>query len=161
MRRRDREVTGFDEILKVVDACDVCRLGLSDEKVPYIVPLNFGYENVEGQLVLYFHGASEGKKLDLMARNRGCASFEMDTAHQLVEGDAPCDYTYMYQSVIGCGTVEVLEDFSDKLHGLEQIMNHYAGRNGGIPYGSKMRKEVVDRTCVFRLKADALTCKRH
>ena len=33
MRRRDREVTEFEEMIKVVDACDVCRLGLSDEKV--------------------------------------------------------------------------------------------------------------------------------
>lgn len=157
MRRRDREVTEFEEMIKVVDACDVCRLGLSDEKAPYIIPMNFGYEIIEGQLVIYFHGASKGKKLDLIALNEGSVSFEMDTAHMLVEGDIPCNGTFLYQSVMGYGKVEILEVFSDKMHGLERIMDHYSG--GSEWHGSKMRKEIVDKTCILRLKADSWTCK--
>ena len=42
MRRKDREIIDFDEQLKIIDACDVCRLGLvDDEGYPYILPLNF------------------------------------------------------------------------------------------------------------------------
>lgn len=58
MRRKDREITSFDEQLKIIDACDVCRLGLVDEEgYPYILPLNFGYEVIDSELVLFFHGA--------------------------------------------------------------------------------------------------------
>ena len=44
MRRKDREITDFDEIVSIIKRCDVCRLALNDEEFPYIVPLNFGLE---------------------------------------------------------------------------------------------------------------------
>ena len=57
MRRADREITNFDELISVMRGCDVCRLALHDEPYPYILPLNFGLE-VDGETVrLYFHGA--------------------------------------------------------------------------------------------------------
>lgn len=42
MRRSDREVTDFDEIVDIINKCDCIRLGFSSEPVPYILPLNFG-----------------------------------------------------------------------------------------------------------------------
>ena len=55
MRRKDREVTDFNKIIEVVDTCDCFRLGLIDEdNLPYIVPLNFGYEVDGGKLFLYY-----------------------------------------------------------------------------------------------------------
>ena len=44
MRRADREITNFDELIAVMRGCDVCRLALHDEPYPYILPLNFGLE---------------------------------------------------------------------------------------------------------------------
>ena len=44
MRRADREITDFDELIAVMRGCDVCRLALHDEPYPYILPLNFGLE---------------------------------------------------------------------------------------------------------------------
>ena len=37
MRRKDREVTDFDEIVKIIDECEVLRLGLVDGDYPYIM----------------------------------------------------------------------------------------------------------------------------
>ncbi len=40
MRRSDREITDFQEIIAIMNRCDVCRLGLVDSNgYPYIVPL--------------------------------------------------------------------------------------------------------------------------
>ena len=70
MRRKDREITSFDEQLKIIDQCDVVRLGLvDDDGYPYILPLNFGYEVIDNELVLYFHGALEGYKYELIDKN--------------------------------------------------------------------------------------------
>lgn len=67
MRRKDREVTDFDKIMEVVESCDCFRLGLVDEdNLPYIVPLNFGYEADDGRLYLFFHGAKTGHKAELL-----------------------------------------------------------------------------------------------
>ena len=69
MRRKDREITDFDEMMKIIAKCDTCRLALFDDEFPYIVPLNFGTNVEEGQLYLYFHSAKEGTKLDLIRKN--------------------------------------------------------------------------------------------
>ena len=69
MRRKEREVTDIKEIREVLDSCKVCRLGIADEGGAYIVPLNYGYRLEDGVLTLYFHGAKEGKKLDLIRKN--------------------------------------------------------------------------------------------
>ena len=64
MRRKDREIKDRQEILEVMKRCDVCRLALHDEEFPYIVPVNFGMEVMDGEITLYFHGATEGKKYE-------------------------------------------------------------------------------------------------
>lgn len=70
MRRKDREVTDFDTIVKIINECDIIRLGLSDGDFPYIVPVNFAY-SVEGQKIcFYIHGAMAGRKFELMNRNK-------------------------------------------------------------------------------------------
>ena len=67
MRRRDREETRAEEIVKVIRDCNCCRLGLVDtDGLAYIVPLNFAFvENGEAYGTFYFHGAGEGRKIDM------------------------------------------------------------------------------------------------
>ena len=57
MRRKDREITDFNEIVDVIRACDVCRIAMNDGDYPYIVPMNFGLDVQDGQVYLYFHCA--------------------------------------------------------------------------------------------------------
>ena len=61
MRRKDREVTDIEKIKEILDACKVSRIGLMDQGKVYIVPMNHGYSLEDGRLVLYYHGAREGK----------------------------------------------------------------------------------------------------
>ena len=44
MRRKDREIKDFNEIIEIIRKCDVCRIALHDGDFPYIVPLNFGLD---------------------------------------------------------------------------------------------------------------------
>ena len=60
MRRKDREITEWNELLEVVQLCDVCRLAINDGEYPYILPLNFGYDAENGKITLYFHSARDG-----------------------------------------------------------------------------------------------------
>ena len=67
MRRKDREISDFDEMIEVIKKCDVCRIAMQGEEYPYMVPLNFGMEVEDSQVTLYFHGAMEGRKYELLA----------------------------------------------------------------------------------------------
>ena len=61
MIRSDREITDRQEMLDIMGRCDVCRLALNgSDGYPYLLPLNFGMEEADGTLYLYFHGAAEG-----------------------------------------------------------------------------------------------------
>ncbi len=155
MRRADREIREFDRMLAVADACDCCRLGLLDDAGAYIVPLNFGYEAEGEKLTLYFHGAGQGKKIDLI-REQKSASFEMDTRHALVEGETACAYSYRYQSVMGRGRIRLIEEYEEKVHGLQAIMAHYS-RDREFAFG----EEAVNRTAVIKLEVEAWSCKEH
>lgn len=106
MRRQDREITDWNEMVGVIDRCDVCRLALNDEGYPYILPLNFGAKVSENTVTLYFHGAMEGKKYELIARDNR-VSFEMDCAHRLVSDRENGHCTMEYESVIAEGRLRL------------------------------------------------------
>ena len=61
MRRKDREVTGFSEIMKIVEQCEIVHLGLSDGDYPYIVPMNFAYEVRESSFICMSVGQWQAK----------------------------------------------------------------------------------------------------
>ena len=152
MRRRDREIKSFEEIVEVIKKCDICRLALNDEEYPYILPLNFGMQVENGQIVFYFHGAEEGKKYDLIAKN--CkASFEMDCSTKLVTILEDGNCTMEYESVIGQGTIEILPD-EEKERALDILMKHYHKED--FPYN----KAIIPRTKVFKMTVNTCTGKR-
>ena len=107
MRRKEREVTDYNKMIEMLKSCDCCRIGLVDDKGAYIVPMNFGY----------FHGATEGKKIDLI-NNQPEISFETDTKHELVTSDTACGHSYLYQSIMGRGQVKIVADRDTKIKGL-------------------------------------------
>lgn len=153
MRRTDKEVTGFDQLVSIIEKCDVCRLALNGEDgVPYIVPLNFGLR-VEGEQVsFYFHSAEEGRKLDLMRRDsRVC--FELDRGHRLVATQAQGYCTMEYECVMGKGRIEFLPE-EEKMEALRLLMAHY--RKEDFPFDTA----AVPETAVYRLVVESMTGKR-
>ena len=155
MRRKDREVKDFDRIIEIIKACDCCRLGLVDEGEAYIVPMNFGFDTADGKLNLYFHCASEGRKLDLLGKNQ-TVSFEMDTGHALTTGERGCDWSFKYQCVMGTGTVTVLDGRNEKIFALKRIMAHYSGSEN-FEFDDRYLSVVT----ILKLSVGTLSCKEH
>ena len=153
MRRSDREIKDFDEIVGVLKKCEVCRLALNGDGYPYIVPLNFGIEVKEGTVVLYFHSATEGTKLDLIKKDNR-ATFEADCCHRLVFDEEKGNCTAEYESVIGRGRISAIEDPIEKTAALRTLVAHY--REEGFPFS----EAVVPMTAVFCLVAEEITGKR-
>ncbi len=156
MRRSDREIVVHDEIMAVVERCDVCRLAFNDTKegVPYILPLNFGVaEGVDGSVTLYFHGATEGYKYDVIARDPR-AAFEMDCEHRLVSNSERGHCTMEYESVVGRGTVEIIHERDKKIEALTILTDRY--HDGHFEFN----QQAVDRTTVMALHVEAMTAKR-
>lgn len=151
MRRSDREVTNFNDMIAIVEKCDVCRIALNNGGFPYILPLNFGMKVNDNKLELYFHGASEGTKYALMETDNR-ASFEMDCEHRLVTDVERGSCTMEYKSVIGQGHIEMVAD-EDKYDALRILMEHYHKED--FPFD----KSVMPRTKVFKLVVTNMTGK--
>ena len=66
MRRKDKEITDIKSIEKIIHKAKVCRLALSLDDTPYVVPVCFGYSAE----TIYFHSAKEGKKIDIIKKNK-------------------------------------------------------------------------------------------
>ena len=149
MRRKEKEVKNRSDIETIIHNSIVCRLAMCQDNMPYVVPLNFGYEDN----VLYFHGAKEGKKIEMVRKNPNVC-FEMDTGVSLVEADDACFWGVRYQSVIGFGEGVILEDTKEKEAALGIIMKHYSDR--GFQFDEKM----VAATAVIKVVIESMTGKQ-
>lgn len=155
MRRKDRQVTDPEKIDSIIAQCHCCRLGFSDGQQVYVVPLSFGYEKTGGKRIFYFHGAPEGRKLELVKTGRP-VGLELDCRYRLREGETACGFTARFQSVIATGIPRLLEKPQEKVHGLRQIMRHYTGKTDW-----EFPPAVLEKTCVFQVEVLELSCKEH
>ena len=149
MRRKDKEITDIKEIEEIIKKADCCRIALVDNYEPYVVPVSFGYE----RNTLYFHGALEGRKVELIKKNNQIC-FEMDTDAEVVKAETSCGWTMRYRSVIGVGRAYILESDQEKCHGLRLIMKHYSGDEFSFP------KPKLDKTLVVKVDIRSITGKQ-
>lgn len=152
MRRKDREITDFDELIEIIKKCDVCRIALNDEEFPYIVPLNFGLDVQGEEVYFYFHAAKEGKKLDLIAKDNR-ATFEMDCDHNFILYEERMSCTMGYASVIGHGVIEMVAE-EDKYDALKILMRQYHAED------FKFNTDMMKVTTVMKMKVLDMKGKR-
>ena len=97
------------EMLKLMDTVYVAMN--DDDGTPYIVPLNFGFEITDTQLIVYIHSPRPGKKNELITKDpRVCLAFS-------VYNDFP-DKKYRgtrhdFRSVIAKGTAKLVRRSED------------------------------------------------
>lgn len=156
MWRADRQVKDINRIKEFVKECKVCRVGMWDGKEVYVVPMNYGYEEENGETItIYLHCAKVGKKHDILVE-RPDVCIEMDGKHELKEGPIPCQYGFYYESFIGNGTVEFVEDFEEKVKALSITMKHQTGKDF-TEFGEKW----VNAVCIFKVKMNQYTVKEY
>ena len=153
MRRNDREITDAGAIEAFISEEKIIRIAFYDNGDIYIVPVNYGYVIVNDSYRFYFHGAKAGRKYELAAASPK-VGFEIDGNYALLEAKSACGYSAEFQSVIGTGILELVNDKEEKIIGLNSIMKQASGRSEWH-YEEKM----LDRVAVFRLRVDTMTCK--
>jgi nitroimidazol reductase NimA-like FMN-containing flavoprotein (pyridoxamine 5'-phosphate oxidase superfamily) len=154
MRRKEREVTDINELKQIIDRCKVCRIAMQDNAGLYIVPMNYGYTFENNQLVLFFHSAKEGRKINALKEN-GHVCFEMDCGHELISGQTACNYGYSYESIIGNGKAVFIDNIEEKKTGLSAMMKHQTGQD--FLFDERM----VNSVSVFKIIANSFSGKEH
>ena len=150
MRRKDKEIKDKKELELIIRKANVCRIALSDNNMPYIVPVNFGYKDNS----LYIHSATEGKKIEIIKKNNNVC-FEMDIDHELSISEAPCSCSMKYRSIIGFGKAFIVEDLKEKQEALDVIVNQYFP-NTIYQYNEKRIRDVL----IIKVKINYMTGKK-
>ena len=149
MRRKDREIKDPESIASIIRRSTVCRLAMSDNNQPYVIPMSFGYKDG----AVYFHCAPEGRKVEILRKNpRVCIEFDVDC--RLKTGDGACNWGFYYQSAIAFGVAAFIEDPTEKQAALDIIMRQYSDEAFTYPE-SALAKIVVIRVGVTELTGKA------
>lgn len=152
MTRRELEITDPHQILEILEKSKVLHLGLVDDGMPYIVPMNYGYSMADGKLTIYLHGASKGYKLDVIRKNPVCC-FEMECEVQPFEGKVACQYGTSYYSLMGRGEAVIVEDVEEKIHAMAMLMKSQTGKD------FTFNDRLVSIVSVIRIDVSAYTAK--
>ena len=149
MRRNDKEIRDRSELESIMETAAVCRIGLSENNIPYVVPVNYGYKENR----LYFHAAPQGKKIDIIRQNNHVC-FEIDIDCEVVKSETPCAWGMRYRSVIGFGKAFPVQEFEEKKAALNLICAHYSGN------AFDFTKDQMEKVAVFRVEIESMTGKK-
>ena len=131
-----RPLQPLREIKKIVSQNKTCHVAMSDDGHPYIVPLSYGSDFTDDNtLELYFHSATEGRKIDIFRKNnRICFEIENVGDSYSDNGDVRggcrgrCVYSLIGPRVTGNGEVHFLEG-EEKLAALASMFKQQSGHS--------------------------------
>jgi len=140
-----------EEIDAIIHGSAVCRIAMAVDNRPYVIPISFGYDGKS----VYLHTGMKGKKIDHFLKNPSVC-FEVERKAEIHEGgEKACRWSFIYETVISCGTIRELTDPADRAYALNEIMRHYSGRTWTFD------EKDLARTRLWKIDLEALTGKRN
>lgn len=161
MRRADREVRSFEEIIDILRNCTEVRVAYQDAQGLTIVPVNFAfvYNNDDSSHNL----ASAHAFGDAGAQDRGDyvpralpVAFEMDCDSLIYTGRTPCATSTAYRSIIGTGVASLLNDEHEKIDALKLLMKQRTDM-----HNVELLPRQVSKVAVWQIISTEFTAKAH
>ena len=149
VRRKDREITKSDEMHQVLKATKYVTIAMCMKGEPYLVALSHGYDQTRN--CLYFHCASEGKKLIYAKANPqvwGQAVLDFGVTQE-------CDYAY--SSVHFSGKLSLITDLNEKKHAMEVLIRQVS-LDPEVKL-SKIKPEKLESTTMGRIDINYISGK--
>lgn len=144
-------ITDKQEIESIIRSCPYCMVGIIDQEGrPYVVPMNFAYEDG----IVYLHSGPTGSKLDMLEHQpyvciTFCSGHELVYMHQQVA----CSYSMKSKSVMCRGKVQFIEDMDEKHRILMLLMRHYTD------YPCTCSESAVRNVKIWRVEPDMISAR--
>jgi len=114
-----------EEINKLIRACKTCYLAMSENEHPYVLPMNFA---LDGNTVI-LHSAQFGRMWETLKKNpKVCINWTLGEELAWQDEQVGCSYRVKSKSAIVEGSVEIVEDYDEKVRCLELLMAQYSNR---------------------------------
>lgn len=156
MRRRDREVKDRNEIIEILKAGQVCHLAMCKNNKPYVVPMLYVYNDN----CVYFHCAEVGDKLDIIRENNEVCVEVAHSGTEIIENSGkPCDWGYSFESVIGFGKAEIINEDSIKRK-VYDMMVEKMKPEGYTPTPDQYVEKKVKFSFIIKVEIESITGKK-
>jgi len=152
IRRKDKEIVDEKMMISIIEKAIVCRVAMCWQGEPYVIPMNFGYQDN----YIYLHSARQGRKLDIFRNNdKVCIEFDVDV--ELVQSQEACKTSMKYKSLLIFGKAVILKDIAEKKKGLDIIMHHYYYHNS--PSVFHYPEDALEKVIIIKVKIEKMTGK--
>ena len=152
IRRKEKAITDHIEMKKILTETKYITIAMCSNKEPYLITLSHGYEQEHN--IIYFHCASEGKKIDILKQNNIVWGQALQDKGY-VEGK--CDH--LWATVMFRGTVSFIDDADEKLHALE-VMIKQLEQNPEQVMKKQITEKSLKRVNIGRIDIDYMSGKK-
>lgn len=160
MRQSTMEVTDKEIINDFLHKTNIGHLGLVDEDVPYVIPLNFVWLHD----CLYFHGAGEGRKTRIIQKNNN-ACFTISEERGVMSNPIPAKVDTAYMSVIIFGKATLLENMDEGRDVMQAMLNKYVPGYYEKPLAKSHLEKYVStlgsKTAIYKITPTDITAKEN
>lgn len=112
-----------NEIDQVLKQCKTCYVAMSDDNMPYVLPMNFG---IMGENVI-LHSAQHGRMWETIKRNpKVCINWTLGEELAWQDERVGCSYRMQSKSVMVEGTAQIIDDDAEKEKLFRQFMTQYS-----------------------------------
>lgn len=152
IRRKEKEIKDRKEIISILEQAKYITIAMSWNDEPYLVTLNHGYDR--NQNCIYFHCATEGKKIDILNENdKVWGQALIDKGY--VQG--ACDH--LYATAHFMGRVSFPANFEEKKHALE-VMIHALDDNPAKLIKKQLTKKSITEVNIGRIDVEYMSGKK-
>jgi len=138
------------EIDLILKECKTCYVAMSDNDVPYVLPLNFA---MDGDRVI-LHSAQVGRMWETIKKNpKVCINWTLGEELAWQDVLVGCSYRVKSKSVMVEGTVEIVEDMDEKERLVKKFMTQYSE----LPF--KFNEPAIRNVGIILVHIDKLTAK--
>lgn len=160
VRMQKRECTDQEKIRSFLLEAKTGFLGLSADGFPYVVPLNFTWFRES----VYFHGATEGRKVSYMQQNPE-ACFTVSEEFGTLTSPIPGNTDTSYISVMIFGQIQFVTDMDEAAEAMQCMLDKYVPGyyNQPLPKShlEKYKSSLGSKVQVFKLKMKSISAKEN
>ncbi len=116
-------ITDRNEIDAILKQCKTCYVAMSENDLPYVIPMNFA---MDGDRVI-LHSAQHGRMWETIKKNpKVCINWTLGEELAWQDEQVGCSYRVKSKSVNIEGTAEIVDDFEEKERIVRQFMTQYS-----------------------------------
>jgi uncharacterized protein len=139
-----------EKIEGIITSCKVCFVAMSENDIPYVLPMNFALD--DNHIIL--HSAQSGRMWNTLRKNpKVCISWSTGDDMAWQDEQVGCSYRVQSKSVLVEGPVEFVDDYREKERCLHLLMKQYSNRS------FRFNAPAVKNVGIMKVRIDTLSAK--